>query len=157
MNFNDFEQALSTYPKHKIVFIGLGNELRGDDGAGLIFLKRLKNSKKFRPSFYINAGTNPENYLQIILNLKADLIVFIDAAHGSGMPGEITWIPADQIDTLAISTHTFSLKMVENYLRLHQNLTFKYLIIVPLSTQLNDRLSDKVENSIIQFFNLKQR
>ncbi|MEJ2543110.1 MAG: hypothetical protein P8Y99_03500 [Calditrichaceae bacterium] len=81
MNLYDFENALKDYPINKIAFIGLGNPLRGDDAAGLIFLNRLHALNKFKEAWFIEAGTNPENYLQQIVDCPASLVVFIDASR----------------------------------------------------------------------------
>jgi len=64
MNFMHLTDELSKYYTDKIVFVGLGNELREDDGAGLEFVERLKSEKEFNKSHFIIVGRNPENYLQ---------------------------------------------------------------------------------------------
>lgn len=155
MNFNDFKRELSAFANHQIIFIGLGNELRGDDGAGLLFLKHLKRAAEFQRSFFVYAGTNPENYLQTILDSKAQLAVFIDAARWGGKPGEITWLSAEQIDAVGISSHAYSIRLVEQYLKTEQDMTFKYLVIEPFTMQLNRACSPVVQKSIHKFFDLK--
>jgi len=46
MNFTQLTDELSKYDKDRIVFVGLGNELREDDGAGLELVERLKSKKE---------------------------------------------------------------------------------------------------------------
>ena len=79
MNFMDFKKSI-TIPANEIVFVGLGNEARGDDAAGLLFLRELKKREEYRTSNFIAARTNPENYLECILEFQPELVVFIDAA-----------------------------------------------------------------------------
>ena len=50
--------------KGKVVIVGVGNVLRGDDGLGPVFVERLK-SKVGVPC--INAGNAFENYMGCLL------------------------------------------------------------------------------------------
>jgi len=152
MNLPDFEKALKDYPVNKIAFIGLGNPLRGDDAAGLIFLNRLRSLNQFKEAYFIEAGTNPENYLQPIVDCPASLIVFIDASKWGGQPGKITWLSPDKIDSIAISTHAFSIKMIEQYLQSERPFDFRYLVIEPEQMDMGEGLSKSVRNSLDEFF-----
>jgi len=42
MNFTHLLDKISKFENSKIVFVGLGNELRGDDASGIEFLEKLK-------------------------------------------------------------------------------------------------------------------
>lgn len=152
MNFKDFLKDLSLFKPGDIIFVGLGNEHCGDDAAGLIFIDKLKDFPDFAGSCFISARTNPENYLQKILDSKGNVIVFIDAARFGGKAGEISWIDPHDIERLSISTHAFSLKMVEQYLRNHRQFDFKYLGIEPLTTNIGDHLSSQVLTQMAVFF-----
>ena len=58
-----------------IVFVGVGNRLRGDDGIGPVLIDMLRG----RVAHAIDAGIRPENYTSAIKRLKPAVIVFIDA------------------------------------------------------------------------------
>ena len=152
MNSEDFCKVLEKYSPHKIVLIGIGNDLRGDDSAGLVFLQRLKSMSEFTGSHFIEVGTNPENYLQKILDLNPEVVVFIDSARWCNKPGAIDWLNSDRIDDFKISTHTFSIKMVEDFIRTQKSMDFLYLGIEPLSTRFSEPLSEVVNKSIEIFF-----
>ena len=152
MNLHEFKDALKDYPVNKIVFIGLGNPLRGDDAVGLLFLNRLHSLNQFKEAWFIEAGTNPENYLQKILDCPASLVVFIDAAKHGESPGNISWLRPDQIDEAAISTHTFSINMVEEYLLAQRSFDFRYLVIEPENMEMGEGLSESVSGSLNKFF-----
>ncbi len=47
----------------------------------------------------------------------AYVVVFIDAARSGAKPGTIGWIDPGKIDSVNISTHAFSIRMVEEFLR----------------------------------------
>jgi hydrogenase 3 maturation protease len=143
---------LSKYDKDRIVFVGLGNELREDDGAGLELTNRIKSKKEFYKSNFIIAGRNPENHLQAILNYNPQMVIFIDAAERNGNPGEIKNFNEDEIGQTDFSTHTFSIKMIKEYLLNHQQMDFMFLGIQPLSTSFRQGLSDIIKNKIEAFF-----
>ncbi len=87
------------------------------------FVRPIKLSLKFADANFIKAGTNPENYLDKILALNAKAVIFVDAILLYEIPGTKNLSP-EEVDTLSISTHTFSIKMIENYLKQQQHLEF---------------------------------
>ncbi|MBN2571975.1 MAG: hydrogenase maturation protease [Ignavibacteriales bacterium] len=152
MNFNDFKNLLSKYHSAKILFLGLGNELRGDDAAGLVFFDLLKKKNIYPTDNFIYACTNPENYLQKILDFSPDCVVFLDAVIADKRPGEIFILESEIIDKVKISTHSYSIKLIEEYLKMHQNIDFVYIGIQPLGVSLENELSDIVKRNIEKFF-----
>lgn len=131
----------------------MGNDIRGDDGVGLVFVDNLREKTEFQDSIFILARTNPENYLQKIIDSRAKLVVFIDACKWGGRPGEITWLDGEKINKISISTHAFSIKMVEEYIYSQKNIEFKYLGIEPKSMEIGEPLSEEVKNHVHNFFN----
>jgi hydrogenase 3 maturation protease len=152
MNFTHLTNELSIYQQDRIVFVGLGNELREDDGAGLELVERFKSKKEFHKSHFIIAGRNPENYLQIILNCNPEIVVFIDAAEWKGKVGEIKIFNDEEIDQTEFSTHTFSIKMIKDYLHNQQQMKFMFIGIQPLRTNYKQGLSEPVQIAIEKFF-----
>lgn len=153
MNFNAFQYPLKSYLSSQLVFVGLGNPLRGDDGSGLLFLRLLARSGEYPNACFIEAGTNPENYLQKILDFKGKAIIFIDAADFGGVPGEIRWLDRESLSTLQISTHAYSITLVETYIRNFYPYAFFYAGIQPEFTQFGEGLSDTLAQSVHSFFN----
>lgn len=151
MNFSDLKNDLKIYPSDKIVFVGLGNQLRQDDAAGLLLTKEIRESKFFIKAKFLFAGITPENYLKQILENNPKLVVFIDAADFGATPGTISWIEGNKIEEIAISTHTYSISLIEKYLKLSNNLDIKYLVIQPESMQFNEPATVKVEKNIHHF------
>ena len=152
MNFTQFTEKLKEFDSGKIVFVGLGCETRGDDSAGLVFIHNLRKIKLFRNSVFIEAGRNPENYLEKILNVKPQAVVFIDAGSWEGKPGEIKWLNPDEIKSISISTHTFSIKMIEQFLSLNNQIIFLYLGIQTHSTESGKGLSNYIKDKFYGFF-----
>ncbi len=151
MNINELHNLLKNYDNKEIIFVGLGNEYKGDDAAGLVLLDQIKLSFKFADANFIKAGTNPENYLDKILALNAKAVIFVDAILLYEIPGTIKILSPEEVDTLSISTHTFSIKMIENYLKQQQHLEFFYLGIQPQSMKFFDNISNDVLQGINNF------
>ncbi len=152
MNFNNLVSELRKYKPEKILFVGLGNELRGDDGAGLIFLNEIKKRSEFNKSNFIYAGRNPENYLQQIISFEPQVVVFIDSADLLEEPGTILFLNSEQIDSAGISTHAFSIKLIEKYLLNELNIEFKYICIQPRLMELHNEISSVISKKIEAFF-----
>ncbi|MFH1198436.1 MAG: hydrogenase maturation protease [bacterium] len=152
MNFDSFKKIFEGVESSRIVFVGLGNKYRSDDSSGIIFLNMLKAISFFEESGFIEAGTNPENYLEKILILNPAVVVFIDAADYGGSPGEIRLMESEKIDSLGFSTHTYSIKIIEEYLSAHGEIKFHYIGIQPLSTEYGKEVSLAVGDKINDFF-----
>ncbi|MBN1465752.1 hydrogenase maturation protease [candidate division KSB1 bacterium] len=151
MNFIDFKKSINK-PADQVVFVGLGNKARGDDVAGLLFLRELKKRPEYQLSSFIEAATNPENYLERILDFHPLLVVFVDAANVGTTPGDMEWIDSGDLDTARISTHAFHISLVEHYLKIHQPLEVRYFGIRPESTTIGRPVSDAVQQKIKMFF-----
>lgn len=152
MNFDEFCAAFTEFKNEEIVFVGLGNRWRGDDGVGLLLVEQLQLSPRLAGAHFILAGTNPENHLQQILDCHARLVIFIDASRFEGTPGQMSWCTSEQIDSIGLSTHAFSIKLVEQYLRTEQSLEFKYLLIQPELTSFGENLSKSLYQSLQKFW-----
>ncbi len=99
----------------KVVFIGVGNRYRGDDAIGPIIIDMLEGQVPHA----IDAGPSPENVTSAIKKLKPELIVFIDALIFKDLPpGTPQIVEIDDIRHLGESTHTLSLDVVMEYLKI---------------------------------------
>lgn len=152
MTLKDLRNKLSAYQPEEIMFVGMGNSYKTDDAAGLFFVRYLKDMTEYTHSQIINAGTNPENYLQQILMSEAKAIVFIDSALLGTEPGDIAWLTQEQIETVGISSHGYSLKLIEKFILSESEKVFLYLGIQPYSTSRGDKMSLIVSQKIKYFF-----
>ena len=97
-----------------IVLVGVGSELRGDDGAGLLVADKLK-SKNSKVKILIG-GTAPENLTGEIKRLKPSHLIIVDSADFQAAPGAIEVIGYDKIGGHSFSTHSAPLKMMIDFL-----------------------------------------
>ena len=106
--------------KGKVVIVGIGNILRGDDGAGPELIKRLefrKFSTLNSKLFLMDVGEVPENYLERIAGYKPDVILLVDVVDFKSSPGSIKVIGQDALRDEGFSTHNVSLKLAMKYLK----------------------------------------
>jgi len=99
------------------VLMGIGNELRGDDGIGIYV---ARNFRKVGWKVIV-AGQVPEDFTSEIKNLKPDILIMVDAALMNLPPGEIRIVPAEKIPKVAFSTHgmplSFFMEYIEEYVK----------------------------------------
>jgi hydrogenase 3 maturation protease len=131
--------------KGKVVILCIGNEERGDDGAGMRLALAIKGKVPYE---VIDAGMTPENYTGVIINSKPDTVIIIDAVFFEGTPGEVKLFSSEDLRAGKISTHDVSPKLLIEYLRSSTNAEIYILGINPKSNRLGDKLSDEVRKSI---------
>jgi hydrogenase 3 maturation protease len=152
MKLKHLKEKLKGFDSSKIVFIGLGNELRGDDWAGIYLLRKLRSERVFSHSLFIEAGISPENYITAVLDYDPDLIVFIDSVRCGGPPGQIRFIEPEDIEDSGFSTHSYSIKLIERFFVYNKDMEFSYIGIVSHRTDFVNSLSPQVLKSINHFF-----
>ena len=96
---------LKDVPFQDALIVGVGNTLRGDDGVGPLVCHELK---AILPDRVIDAGTVPENYIGKIIKKAPQALVIIDAIDHNAQPGDIRVFRADEINSMAISSHSLS-------------------------------------------------
>jgi hydrogenase 3 maturation protease len=136
----------------KVLFLGIGNKFKGDDGFGIILTEKLNNFKS-KNLFFLQCQEVPENYIGKILELRPDIIVFVDTIYSpDSPPGEIILLEEFN-PSFSISTHAGSLKTIIDFLRL-EGLEFKsYLLgVVPEQINMGDEISPQVERAITQIY-----
>jgi len=135
----------------KIAIVGIGNTIRGDDGAGPELIERLGKTQLTthdKQLLLIDAGEVPENYLSKIVEFNPETILLIDAVDFNESPGKIKLVEQDEIINTGFSTHNSSLVLVINYLRNEIEADILFLGIQPKGTALMAGLSEPVEASV---------
>ncbi|MDD1729985.1 MAG: hydrogenase maturation protease [Methanospirillum sp.] len=110
--WSELSLRLGSLDPDEIIFVGVGNRMKGDDAIGPILLDLLHESFSHR----IDAGVAPEEYTSVIKRLKPSAIVFFDALDLGSLPGEIQIIEPEEIARFRGSTHTLSLDLILEYL-----------------------------------------
>lgn len=137
----------------RIAILGVGNQFRSDDGAGVLIARALANRECALDTEHlliIEAGHAPENTTGELRKFAPDLVLIIDAAEMGDEPGSIQCIPEESIDGMSASTHSLPLSMLARYLRLELNGTVTLLGIQPGSNEVGEQVSPEVLQAVHQ-------
>jgi hydrogenase 3 maturation protease len=124
-----------------ILILGVGNQMRADDGVGPLMIKRLQG-KVHVP--LLDAGDVPENYLGPIERAHADLVLVIDAADLGAHPGDLSLLGRDQLSEIGLSTHSSNLSLVFEALPANSRPEVLLLVVQPESTEFGGEPSPAV-------------
>lgn len=132
------------------VVVGIGNDLRGDDGAGLLVAREIA-ARTGQP--LVNAGEVPENYLGTIRALSPSRVLLCDAVSFGGRPGETVLIHAGGdgggfADRSEASTHRPTLSLLARYIESEIGAEVWLLGIQPESIACGSSLSESVRTGI---------
>ena len=133
----------------KLVLVGIGNELNGDDAAGIITVQHINKSVQPSPNYLIiNGGLAPENYLGKITQFDPDVVILIDAADLENEPGTITFLPWDQTTGFSASTHTLPPYVMAEYLTTAIDCQVFIIGIQPQQVEFITPPSPAIENAV---------
>ncbi len=133
----------------KTLVIGIGNALKGDDGAGVVLLECLRGKVD---ADLLNCGVAPENYLEKIAGIAPCRLIIIDAADFGRVPGTMRIFRARELAEGGISTHSLSPGIFIEYLETKiEGIEVFVLGIQPGSCGLEEELSEKVSGAIDAF------
>lgn len=132
------------------VVIGIGNDLRGDDGVGLTVARELAEVTNVP---LILAGEVPENYLDVVRRHAPEWVLLVDAADFGAQPGETAILRfepgrAAPADRRAPSTHHPSLALLRRYIAEEMGADVWLLGIQPKRIDPGAPISDEVRQAI---------
>ncbi|HHW08614.1 MAG TPA: hydrogenase 3 maturation endopeptidase HyCI [Firmicutes bacterium] len=139
-------------PDWRIALVGMGNELNGDDAAGIEVVKKLvpvAASGRDR-LLVLNAGLAPENFTGVLRRFAPDLVILIDAALMGEKPGTIRILPWEETQGLSASTHTMPPYMLARFLVEELDTSVALLGIEPADTSLWAPLSPAVQAAVAE-------
>jgi len=108
---SDLEKLLSQTGK-KILFAGIGNVLRSDDGTGVYISRRIKNRRNI---LSLTVEVSIENYIGKINSLNPDILILIDCVDMGLPPGSFKLLRVDEVKDYTFNTHNISLKRVTEF------------------------------------------
>jgi hydrogenase 3 maturation protease len=96
----------------KMLFVGIGNLLRTDDGVGVYISERIRNCNTISS---LTAEVSIENYIGKINRLNPDILIFIDCADMKESPGTYKLLHVSQIRDVSFNTHSISLSRLSEF------------------------------------------
>ena len=140
-------QQLNRLRCSKTLIVGIGNTLKGDDGAGSVACEQLAGKICAE---VIDSGTVPENYIQPIIKKAPQNLLIIDAIDFGASPGTIRIFKPEQLDSFVISTHTLSPRLFADTVRQSIKVDVFFLGIQPAQIKLGQSISPQVSRAIRQ-------
>ncbi len=135
----------------RIAVLGIGSELRGDDAAGILVVKRIE---KYRGRFGLQkrirgfyGGTAPENITGQIKKFKPTHLIIVDSADTAGKAGKISLIEPEQEAGISFSTHRLPVKILIKYLLTFFDCKIIFIGIKPKAIDFCCSVSQEVEKS----------
>ncbi len=129
----------------KIVIVGIGNILQGDDGLGCELVNRLQGHVN---ALCIDTGPTPENYLGKVIKEDPDTLLFIDAVHLNKQAGEFAIMQPEELAEQFPATHGFPLRMlIEQFSRSISGKIF-FLGVQPQTVKIGDSFSVAIRNTL---------
>jgi hydrogenase maturation protease len=115
----DLRSELARWRGRRVVLVGAGNVLEGDDGFGV----RLARAVEARGAggeprlCAIDAGISPERWVGQAVRAGAEVLILADAVDFDGAPGELLLASAEELQArpLSASTHRVPLSVLAQY------------------------------------------
>ena len=149
--FKELNNFLSNQEK-KILFVGIGNLLKTDDGVGVYISRKIKN-KGNRSSLTVETGI--ENYIGKINSLTPEILVLIDCVELKSAPGTFKLLELSQIQDLTFNTHNISLRRLSEFFEMPVFI----LAIQPANVDFGENISylvKKIADKIINQINTQE-
>jgi hydrogenase 3 maturation protease len=132
----------------KAVVVGVGNELKADDGIGISVARQLQQDGLSGKDTLIIPAEVPENYIQSIVKFRPELLVLIDTADFRGKAGEIRAIRDEEISRVFTNTHSIPLVLFLEAIRKQAPKTRTIFIgIQPKTLQFGKSMSPEVRSA----------
>lgn len=149
-----FEDELNDFLHdfRKLIILGVGNELKSDDGIGPFIINKLieENIQKDNLLF-INAETVPENFTGKIRKENPSHVIIVDACLMGCEPGEMKIVDKDDFASIGISTHSMSLSYFVKYLEKDTDFKVIFVGIEPETMDWGENPTPNVEKTAYEF------
>jgi hydrogenase 3 maturation protease len=155
----------SSWPA-RIAILGIGNELNGDDAAGVLAARALRKElverglswggspgifvgKEGKPElFVVETGPTPESFTGPLRRFHPDWVLLVDAAELHQPPGSVLWVEWDQAQGMSASTHTLPPTLLAWFLMEELGCQVTLVGIQPAHLDLDRGLSPEVAQAV---------
>jgi hydrogenase 3 maturation protease len=98
-----------------ILFAGIGNVLKSDDGVGVYISSRIRNTTRV---FSLQVEVSIENYIGKINSLDPDILILVDCVDMNSVPGTYAVFKPGMIQDLTFNTHNISLNRLDEFFKM---------------------------------------
>jgi len=131
--------------KGKVVVVGVGNPIKGDDGFVPALIERIKDKTSM---VCIDAGSTPESYAGKIIKERPDTILIVDAVHLGVSAGEYDILKSSEIEKSGFTTHDISPRMFLDYLERETGSNIYMLGVQPENISFGAEMTESVEKTL---------
>jgi hydrogenase 3 maturation protease len=136
-------------PPLRLAILGVGQELKGDDAAGILLVrglaKRLPQSDNL---LLIEAGPAPENVTGQLRRFRPDLVILADIAWMEAEPGTARWLSPEEAVGVSAFTHTLPLHVISDYMAEELGCEVRIFAIQPVQVDFATPVSAVVTGAI---------
>lgn len=144
----DFQDELTEFiaGSKRIAVLGVGNDLRTDDGLGLFIVEGLKGIES--PNIMVeNVGSVPEAFARPLADFGAERVIMVDAADMLKPPGHIELVIKERIGGIPLSTHRMPLSILMQHLENQTGGLAILLAVQPKSIQFGEGLTPEIHDT----------
>jgi hydrogenase 3 maturation protease len=135
----------------QLAVVGIGQELCGDDGAGVAVVRRLGQLLEEGESvLLLEAGPAPENASGALRRFRPDRVLLVDTALFGGEVGDVAWLPVEELEGFSGSSHTLPLGILASYLSERLECPVALLGIQPGGNHFDTPISAAVERAAVE-------
>jgi hydrogenase 3 maturation protease len=138
-------QQLERRLSGRVVVVGVGNPIYGDDAAGCLVAQRLQETPGLR---VFDAEDIPESMLVQIVAARPAVLVFVDAVDLGAEPGAVALLEKHQIAAYSPTTHRTPLSLLMQLVENECGADAFLLAIQPGEVRFGQPLSAEVEASV---------
>ena len=124
----------------RLLFIGVGNVLKRDDGVGVVISRQIIEKPTIRS---LTVEVSIENYIGKINSLEPGEIVLLDCMELGSSPGTYRLLALEDVEDITFNTHNISLGRLNDFFQYPTHV----LGIQPRSIEFGDKLSPPVQDS----------
>lgn len=148
-NINIKEKDLIEYLKDfligKVIILGMGNSMRGDDTSGVELAKRLRGKV---PAEVFECGTKIDNFINLITDARPDAILIIDSYDFKEKAGSMKLMKMRDMEKMSFMAYADSTRAFIDSLILKSRADIALLGIQPSHNKLNLEMSKEVQEAI---------
>lgn len=130
----------------RVVLVGIGNPLRGDDAAGCLVARRLAGTPGLT---VVPSDETPERDVPRIVDLKPDLVILADAVAMGRPPGTVEVLGTGALAGYLPTTHRLPLTLLADILRRASRAEVVVLAIQPGRVELGAAVSPEVAAAVV--------
>ena len=113
---DEVKRELEEEEKERYAVVGLGNDLKGDDGVGWYVVSKLEKTIGQKDDIYFIKTSVPEDHVSEVRDFSPDVVIIIDSADFNGSPGDIRLIGEGEVARTIGGTHTTPVTLFMNLL-----------------------------------------